>query len=1209
MSKLRRSKNVSVSLGIAAGLVLLARPAWASQTYTDALNDITGPEAAAPFSTNPPGYVDLASVTITSTTTNNIIFAINVNPSADLTQTNQEFANYEIGIQIPGQGANGSPLVFDPFGDFIGISTGMNYWIGAFPGGAGGAAVYSSDSAGDYTQVGATHPVTVAPNTLTVTVPLADVGLTNGSSFYFDVWTTFGNPGGQGAYDALDNATYASGPYNAAAPPVPYPGGANAPDGNPTVEVAYDSATAVGSTFGQASTLYTVVEQAPPTPTWKSAASGDWNSSTNWLNAIPNGIGQEADFQGALGTNGTVFTNTAETVGTMNFNNTSSYVITGTGSLTLQQGSGAAQVIVQAGRQVLDLPVTLASSANFAVSPGASLVIGNPLTIGSGFSVTQTGGGSVIYESNLTLQSGASISFGNSTHAHNLTLAGGATATIASGSHADVEVDSLTLAAGANVNLTNNGLTINYAAPAADPIATIVPLLSAGYNSGHWTGLGITSSTAAASPTKFALGYLDGNVVTDAQAHTVGANQIAIKYTLAGDAFLEGSVGFDDLVAVAQNFGKTGKDWASGNFNYDPTGSVGFPDLVLVAQNFGATTAIVSGDSGSTGLSPLWEGGTAAVPEPASASLAAAAGAGLLARRRKRTWLGRAALMGMLGLGAAMLPAAAHGQVTYTDPLGDNSGPTYVDLAGVVVTNDSTNIYFQINVNPAANLTSSSQNFGNYEVGMQTGPGGSTAITNPFGNSIGISTGMNYFIGGFAGGTGGANVYGWNGTNFQRVTTGTITGVDAANSLTLTIPLIDVGLRYGGTFKFDIWSTFGSPQSAYDALDNPNNATAPGMPFASGGNPPTPYDSATAVGSTFNTTTYTIPPTATANTWNITASGNWNVGNNWYLGTPNGVGAEADLLDAITGATTVFNDQPITLGTLKLNNANEYLIGGAGSLTMQTASGSAQIVVPQGTQEIDQPLTFASNTTLNVTSGATLIIANPVTVNAGKAVTTTGGGTVTYESTVTLGAGASLNFAGGGGIQTATLFGLGSGANVNLNTSSLSVNYGVGNPSPLAQVVAELHSGYNGGAWTGSGISSSSAAAGGGKFVLAYADGSADSGTAAKAGQVLVKYTLAGDTNLDGSVDFADLAAVAQNFGKKGEDWAGGNFSYDPSVAVGFADLVAVAQEFGQSLGSSGSAGGGLSPAWQGGTAAVPEPATIGVLAVMSAGLLVRRRK
>jgi hypothetical protein len=192
------------------------------------------------------------------------------------------------------------------------------------------------------------------------------------------------------------------------------------------------------------------------------------------------------------------------------------------------------------------------------------------------------------------------------------------------------------------LDITNNKLVINYASAAADPVTTVAALLASGYNGGTWAGgNGITSSTAAAKPSKFAVGYNDGDRAGDAAGHTVAANQLIVKYTLAGDAFLENSVGFDDLVVVAQNFGKTGEDWAGGNFNYDPTGSVGFADLVAVAQNFGFTSGVSEGLSGG-GLSPAWLStgvnvrSTSVVPEPASVAFFAGATIALIARRRRR---------------------------------------------------------------------------------------------------------------------------------------------------------------------------------------------------------------------------------------------------------------------------------------------------------------------------------------------------------------------------------------------------------------------------------------------------------------------------------------------------------------------------------------------------------------------------------------------
>jgi len=61
-------------------------------------------------------------------------------------------------------------------------------------------------------------------------------------------------------------------------------------------------------------------------------------------------------------------------------------------------------------------------------------------------------------------------------------------------------------------------------------------------------------------------------------------------FFLNGDANHDRSVGFADLVAVAQHYGATsGVNFVKGDFTYD--GKVDFADLVLVAQKYGAVLA------------------------------------------------------------------------------------------------------------------------------------------------------------------------------------------------------------------------------------------------------------------------------------------------------------------------------------------------------------------------------------------------------------------------------------------------------------------------------------------------------------------------------------------------------------------------------------------------------------------------------------------
>ena len=102
---------------------------------------------------------------------------------------------------------------------------------------------------------------------------------------------------------------------------------------------------------------------------------------------------------------------------------------------------------------------------------------------------------------------------------------------------------------------------------------------------------------------------------------------------LVGDANHDGSVGFDDLVALAQDFGKSAATWQQGDFNGD--GKVDFSDLVLLARDYGQGPT-------STQLAQLdpqfradVQAAFAEIPEPACLSLACVPLL-LVVRRRSR---------------------------------------------------------------------------------------------------------------------------------------------------------------------------------------------------------------------------------------------------------------------------------------------------------------------------------------------------------------------------------------------------------------------------------------------------------------------------------------------------------------------------------------------------------------------------------------------
>jgi len=146
------------------------------------------------------------------------------------------------------------------------------------------------------------------------------------------------------------------------------------------------------------------------------------------------------------------------------------------------------------------------------------------------------------------------------------------------------------IGAGQKVDVESSTVQINYSG--ASPLSTIQGYLKSG---------SIFSSTLA-SNAKFAIADNDS---ADPLNSGQPANTILLKPAIIGNATLSGKVGFNDFVQLARNYGKTGADWAMGDFNYD--GKVDFSDLVALARNYNqsgpaataALTPTVSADTGT----------------------------------------------------------------------------------------------------------------------------------------------------------------------------------------------------------------------------------------------------------------------------------------------------------------------------------------------------------------------------------------------------------------------------------------------------------------------------------------------------------------------------------------------------------------------------------------------------------------------------------
>src|SRR4029079_12401097 len=101
---------------------------------------------------------------------------------------------------------------------------------------------------------------------------------------------------------------------------------------------------------------------------------------------------------------------------------------------------------------------------------------------------------------------------------------------------------------------------------------------------------------------------------------------------------------------------------------------------------------------------------------------------------------------------------------------------------------------------------------------------------------------------------------------------------------------------------------------------------------------------------------------------------------------------------------------------------------------------------------------------------------------------------------------------------------------------------------------------------------------------------------------VLIRYTLAGDSDLSGMVDLTDFTYLAANFNGTGKNWLQGDYDY--SGTVDLSDFTYLAANFNQALpaGAGAAGGGGLG-------APVPEPAGALIFGAMTAGAMLRRRR
>jgi len=152
------------------------------------------------------------------------------------------------------------------------------------------------------------------------------------------------------------------------------------------------------------------------------------------------------------------------------------------------------------------------------------------------------------------------------------------------------------------------------------------------------------------------------------------------------------------------------------------------------------------------------------------------------------------------------VPASA---TVYTDSTGDlggyASGFPHMDIASVEVTNTATDVTFAVNLVGDIS-TATGADWAKYIITIDSVPGGDTVKNAPdWSRNLYMPSGMDYFVGSWADSGGGAQLYNYDGANWNGPA-GVSTSLNQF-SISFTMPLADIGVSLGGSFDFDVFTT------------------------------------------------------------------------------------------------------------------------------------------------------------------------------------------------------------------------------------------------------------------------------------------------------------------------------------------------------------------------------------------------------------------
>jgi hypothetical protein len=396
---------------------------------------------------------------------------------------------------------------------------------------------------------------------------------------------------------------------------------------------------------------------------------------------------------------------------------------------------------------------------------------------------------------------------------------------------------------------------------------------------------------------------------------------------------------------------------------------------------------------------------------------------------------------------------------------------------------------------------------------------------------------------------------------------------------------------------------------------------------------------------------------ATDATWQTNVDGNWSTGANWLSAVPDSPGSTARFTGNTTGSVNV-DGTGRTVGRILITGATNYTISGQ-PITLNNTGGTGTNMVissDQGTQVISSNIvTTAGTVDVTVNAGSLRlggVVSGPAAMTKAGAGTLLLNGTSTgYTSTITVNAGTlggsgtvGGTVAAGSGAHTiapsatlasttATKLTVG-GLTTNNNTTlafnlvtrniaggsdqidvtgagGLTLGAGTkiaitGNPvgaGSLGYYQALKYNGTFNGAYNSTAISMPAVSAGKIAYTLDIAH---------DAGFIDIHRGFLGDADDNGVVNFTDFVRLSNNYGKADKGWFGGDFNGDGTT--NFSDFVQLSNNYGNTVG-----GGSivvspdelavLSAFGAAAADAVPEPASLSLLAVGALALLNRRKR